>query len=200
MGSARRETGMSIIEIKVALEYIEPAITRVLQVPSTIRLDRLHLIVQAAMGWTNSHLYMFEAGGATWGLPDPDFGGDDLPANKTTLAELIEDTGTRTIRYIYDFGDSWEHKLEIGNIIDPVPGDLYPRLTDISGRCPPEDVGGFPGYEQFLEAMADPKHPEHAHLKDWYGGNFDPKIPDSDEHRFEVLRLAKRWKPKKAVN
>jgi hypothetical protein len=191
---------MSIIEIKVALEYIEPAITRVLQVPSTIRLDRLHLIVQAAMGWTNSHLYMFEAGGATWGLPDPDFGGDDLPANKTTLAELIEDTGTRTIRYIYDFGDSWEHKLEIGNIIDPVPGDLYPRLTDISGRCPPEDVGGFPGYEQFLEAMADPKHPEHAHLKDWYGGNFDPKIPDSDEHRFEVLRLAKRWKPKKAVN
>jgi hypothetical protein len=191
---------MSIIEIKVALEYIEPAITRVLQVPSTIRLDRLHLIVQAAMGWTNSHLYMFEAGGATWGLPDPDFGGDDLPANKTTLAELIEDTGTRTIRYIYDFGDSWEHKLEIGNIIDPVPGDLYPRLTDISGRCPPEDVGGFPGYEQFLEATADPKHPEHAHLKDWYGGNFDPKIPDSDEHRFEVLRLAKRWKPKKAVN
>ncbi len=191
---------MSIIEIKVALEYIEPAITRVLQVPSTIRLDRLHLIVQAAMGWTNSHLYMFEAGGATWGLPDPDFGGDDLPANKTTLAELIEDTGTRTIRYIYDFGDSWEHKLEIGNIIDPVPGDLYPRLTDISGRCPPEDVGGFPGYEQFLEAMADPKHPEHAHLKDWYGGNFDPKIPDSDEHRFEVLRLAKRWNPKKAVN
>ena len=81
---------MRIIELKITLEYIEPAVTRTLQVPSSIRLDRLHLTIQAAMGWTNSHLYMFEAGGATWGLPDPDFGGDDLPANKTTLAELIE--------------------------------------------------------------------------------------------------------------
>ena len=130
----------------------------------------------------------------------PVIGGDDLPANKTTLAELIEDTRARTIRYIYDFGDSWEHKLEIGSITEPVPSDLYPRLKDISGRCPPENVGGFPGYEQFVKAMADPKHPEHATLKDWYGGTFDPKNPDSDEHRFEVLRLAKRWKPKKAVN
>ena len=129
---------MSIIEIKVTLEYIEPAITRTLQVPSTIRLDSLHLTLQAAMGWTNSHLYMFEASGATWGIPDPDFGGDDLPASKTTLAEMIEDTGAHSIRYIYDFGDSWEHRLEIGQITDPVPGDLYPRLTDIAGRCHPK--------------------------------------------------------------
>lgn len=191
---------MSIIAIKVTLEYIEPAVTRTLQVPSNIRLDRLHLILQAAMGWTNSHLYMFEVGGATWGLPDPDFGGDDLPANKTALAELIEDTGARSIRYIYDFGDNWEHQLQIGKVTDPKPGDLYPRLTEISGQCPPEDVGGFPGYEAFLEAMADPKHPEHAHLKEWFGGSFDPITPPADELRFEVLRLAKRWKPKKTIN
>lgn len=94
---------MSIIALKITLEYIEPAVTRTLQVPANIRLDRLHLTIQAAMGWTNSHLYMFEAGGATWGLPDPDFGGEDLPANKTTLAEVIEDTGARTINYLYDY-------------------------------------------------------------------------------------------------
>ena len=191
---------MSIIEIKVTLEYIEPAVTRTLQVPSNIRLDRLHLTLQAAMGWTNSHLYMFEAGGATWGVPDPDFGGDDLPASKTTLIKLIEDTGARSIRYIYDFGDSWEHKLRIGKITDPVPGELSPRLSEISGRCPPEDVGGFPGYEEFLEAVANPKHPEHAHLTERYGDTFDPNTPDTDELRFEVLKLAKRWKPKKAAN
>ena len=191
---------MSIIELKVTLEYIEPAVTRILLVPADIRLDRLHLTLQAAMGWTNSHLYMFEAEGTTWGLPDPDFGGDDLPANKTTLAGVLEDTGARTIRYIYDFGDSWEHMLQISKITDPIPGDLYPRLTDISGRCPPEDVGGFPGYEEFVEAMADPKHPEHASLKEWYGGAFDPSTPPADELRFEVLRLAKRWKAKKPVN
>ncbi|MEQ9586367.1 MAG: plasmid pRiA4b ORF-3 family protein [Parvibaculaceae bacterium] len=191
---------MSIIEIKVALEYIEPTVTRTLQVPSDIRLDRLHLTLQAAMGWTNSHLYMFEAEGATWGLPDPDFGGDDLPANKTTLAEVLTDTGARSIRYIYDFGDSWEHKLQIGKVSDLMPGDLYPCLTDISGRCPPEDVGGFPGYEEFLGAMANPKHPEHANLKEWYGGPFDPSTPPADELRLEVLKLAKRWKPKKTIS
>jgi len=114
--------------------------------------------------------------------------------------DLDRSTLAAWVRYIYDFGDSWEHKLEIGQITVPVPGNLYPRLTDIAGRCPPEDVGGFPGYEEFLEAMADPKHPEHAHLKEWYGGTFDPKTTPTDELRFEVLRLARRLKPKKAVN
>ncbi len=112
------------------------------------------------------------------------------------VAELIEDAGTGTIKYLYDFGDSWDHKIKIGTISEPVHGELYPRLTDIAGRCPPEDVGGAPGYEGFLEAMGDRMHPEHADLKTWYGDDFDPNIPDSDELRLEVLKLAKRWKPK----
>ena len=91
---------------------------------------------------------------------------------------------------------SWEHSLSVGKVTDAVPGDLYPRLTDISGRCPPEDVGGIPGYEEFLEAMADPEHPEHADLQEWYGATFDPIVPPADELRLEVLKLAKRWKPK----
>lgn len=189
-----RRTVMSIVEVKVTLEHVEPAVTRTLQVPADIRLDRLHLTLQAAMGWTNSHLYMFEADGVTWGLLHSDFGDNDLPANETTLAEVIEETGARTILYSYDFGDSWEHKLQIGKVTDPVPGEHYPKLTDISGRCPPEDVGGFPGYEAFLEAMADPKHPEHKHFRAWYGNTFDPRMPDADERRFEVLKLAKQLK------
>ena len=188
---------MSIIELKVMLEEIHPAVSRTLSVPADLRLDRLHLTLQAAMGWTNSHLYMFQAGGARWGLPDPEFDSDDLPANKTTLAEMIEDTGARTVTYIYDFGDYWVHKIRIGKVSDPVPGELYPRLTKVAGRCPPEDVGGSTGYETFLDAVADPEHPEHAELIRWYGGDFDPNTPDSDELRLDVLKLAKRWKPKK---
>ena len=185
---------MNIVEIKVTLEDVEPPVRRALQVPADIRLDRLHLTLQAAMGWTNSHLYMFEAGGARWGLPDPDFGGDDLPANKSSLWDVMEDTGTKIIRYTYDFGDGWEHTLKIGKISEPVPGDLYPRLTQATGRCPPEDVGGFPGYENFLDAMADPNHPDHEDLKDWYGGIFDPNLIETDELTLQVLQLAKRWK------
>jgi hypothetical protein len=191
---------MSIVEIKVTLENIEPAVRRTLQVPVNIRLDRLHLTLQAAMGWTNSHLYKFAAGGAAWGAPDPDFGGYELPANKTTLAEVLEDTGARSIRYVYDFGDNWEHKLQVGEIADPAPGNLYPRLTDVAGRCPPEDVGGSPGFKDFLKAMADSAHPEHLHLKEWHGGLFDAGTPPADELRFEVLKLAKSWKPKKMIN
>jgi hypothetical protein len=81
-----------------------------------------------------------------------------------------------------------------------LPGDIYPRLTDIAGRCPPEDVGGFPVYEEFVDAMANTKHPEHAHLKEWYGGSFDPSTPPTDELRFDVLKLAKRWKPKNTIH
>lgn len=72
---------MSIIDLRITLEYVEPAVTRSLKVPSNIRLDRLHLIIQAAMGWHNCHLYEFMAAGASWGVPDPNFGGDALPVN-----------------------------------------------------------------------------------------------------------------------
>ena len=188
---------MSIIALKIALEYIEPAVTRTLQVSANIRLARLHLTIQAAMGWTNSHLYMFEAGGATWGPPDPDFGTDDLPANKTTLAELIEDTGARSINYLYDFGDDWVHDLTCSAAKAADPNETYPRLTAVAGTCPPEDIGGPPGYEMFCEAMADPKHPEHKNLKDWYGGAFDPKAPPQARLRAIVLGLAKRWAGRK---
>ena len=140
---------------------------------------------------------MFEAAGATWGLTDPDFGNDDLPANKTTLQELIEDTGVRTLMYLYDFGDSWEHKLRIGKMTEPAPGELYPRLTDIKGTCPPEDIGGVPGYYYFLEALADNNHPEHDELKEWHGEDFDPESPNADTLRRHVSQLAKRWKPRK---
>ena len=44
--------------------------------------------------------------------------------------------------------------------------------------------------------MADPEHPEHADLQEWYGATFDPIVPPADELRLEVLKLAKRWKPK----
>ena len=188
---------MSIVELKITLEDVEPAVSRTLQVPLDIRLDRLHLTIQEAMGWYNCHLYSFMAAGASWGVPDPDWDGDDLPANKSTLRDVIEDTGITTLEYIYDFGDNWEHRIKIGKISDPVPGELYPKLTAVKGKCPPEDVGSTPGYEEFLEAMADPEHPEHEEMKEWYGRDFNPHEPETKGLKAEVLRLAKKWKPRK---
>ncbi len=188
---------MSIVELKITLEDVEPPVSRTLQVPLDIRLDRLHLTIQQAMGWYNCHLYSFMAAGASWGVLDPDWDGDDLPANKSTLWDVIEDTGIKTLEYVYDFGDNWEHRIKIGKISDPLPGELYPKLTGVTGKCPPEDVGGIPGHEAFLEAIADPKHPEHEEMKEWYGRDFDPHEPETKELKAEVLRLAKKWKPRK---
>ena len=42
------------------------------------------------------------------------------------------------------------------------PALTYPALIEPIGRCPPEDVGGPPGYEEFLAALADPGHKRHA--------------------------------------
>ncbi len=188
---------MSIIELKITLEDIEPAVTRTLKAPLDIRLDRLHLVIQAAMGWENDHLYEFVVENTRWGLPDPDFGSEALSAAKASLADVIEAAGSAPIRYVYDFGDNWDHQIKPGKIADPAPSELYPKLTGVTGKCPPEDVGGFPGYEAFLDAMTDPKHPEHEHLKEWYGADFDPNAPATDELKLEVHKLAKKWKPRK---
>ena len=148
---------MDIIEIRVTLDDVVPAVIRILQVPADLPLDRLHLTLQAAMGWTNTHLYMFRAGHATWGVPDPEFDDTTLAADKTSLAKVISEAGASAITYIYDFGDSWEHRIDIISRTKAEPGETIPRLTGINGTCPPEDVGGPPGYAEFLAAKADKK-------------------------------------------
>ncbi len=134
----------SIARLKVTLDDVEPAVLRRLEVPLDLRLDRLHLVLQAALGWTNSHLWEFRARDVGWGIPDPEWDARSGPldARKTTLLRVLEDTGTKTLTYLYDFGDGWEHTIKIERIAAAHPGLTYPVLLEAVGRCPPEDVGG----------------------------------------------------------
>ena len=132
----------TIARLKITLDNVEPKVLRRIEVPLSIRLDRLHMMLQATLGWTDSHLYELRVGDTGWGIPDPDCGDGPLDARKATLLAILEDTGAKTLRYLYDFGDGWEHTIEIERLIDIVPGVLYPRLIEAIGRCPPEDVGG----------------------------------------------------------
>ena len=154
----------TIARLKITLDGVKPAVLRGVEVPSDIRLDRLHLTIQAAMGWTNSHLYELRAGDVGWSTPNPDadWTGDFLDARKARLDDVLEDMGTKKLVYLYDFGDGWEHTINVERLADPEPGVLYPRLVKVSGRCPPEDCGGPWGYAEFLEAINDPKHERHA--------------------------------------
>ena len=189
-------TAHTIARLKITLNGVKPAVLRRVEVPFDISLDRLHLVIQAAMGWTNSHLYEIRAGGAGWStpLPDVDGGRDFLDARKAKLDDVLADVGAKTLRYVYDFGDGWEHTIKVERLADPEPGALYPRLTEASGRCPPEDVGGPWGYAEFLEAMNDPRHERHAELAGWIDEKeFDPTAVDSDRRAQSVAALAQHW-------
>ena len=188
----------TIARLKISLDDAKPAVLRRVEVPFDIRLDRLHLTIQAAMGWTNSHLYEIRAGNVGWSTPDPDadWASDFIDARKARLGDILEDIGTKTLAYLYDFGDGWEHTIKIEHLADPEPGVLYPRLIEVSGRCPPEDCGGPWGYAELLEAIKDPKHERHAELTEWIGYDFDPDADDAEGLSAEVAALAKAWSRK----
>jgi len=186
-------TANSIARLHVTLNDVKPPVQRRVEVPLAIRLDRLHLVLQAAIGWTNSHLHEIRARDVGWGMPDPDFGDGPLDAKKARLIDVLEDAGVKTVKYLYDFGDGWEHTVKVERITDAIPGLAYPVLIDATGRCPPEDVGGPWGYDEFLDALADPAHENHAETAEWIGEPFDPKAVDVEALSDDVAALAKAW-------
>jgi len=191
-------TSAAIARLKITLDHVKPAVLRRVEVPFDIKLDRLHLTIQAAMGWTNSHLYELRAGGVGWSTPYPggDGSNDFLDARKAKLDDVLEDVGTKTLRYLYDFGDGWEHTIKVERLTDPEPGVLYPRLIEAKGRCPPEDVGGPWGYAEFLDAIGNPKHKRHREFKEWFEDDFDPDQPNADVLAEHINRLASNWSRK----
>jgi pRiA4b ORF-3-like protein len=189
-------TAASIAHLRIKLDDVEPAVVRHVEVPLTTRLDRLHLVLQTAMGWTNSHLYEIRLRDIGWGRPDPYFGDGPLDASKARLIDVLQDVGARSLKYLYDFGDGWEHSVRIERITDALPGIAYPRLIEATGRCPPEDVGGPSGYREFLGAIANPNHQEHAETLQWIGGQFDPSNADAETLAQAVHSLAKKWSRK----
>ena len=153
---------MSTTRLRITLRDVHPAVTRVLDVPTSTTLPELHELLQAAMGWTDSHLHQFVAGERRWGVPSED-SWDDQELDETAAA--LKDLPAR-FDYHYDFGDSWEHDIEVLGRGAPTPG-----LVEGEGACPPEDCGGVSGYAELLTALADPQHEEYEHLTSWSAGH-----------------------------
>jgi hypothetical protein len=149
------------------------------------------------MGWENCHLYEFRTRGDRWGLVDPDFVElDVISAKEATLAELLKRSGAKTFKYVYDFGDGWEHTVKVEALDQPATGAGYPRLLEARRRCPPEDVGGPWGYARYLKALADPDHERHDEFVEWRGPGFDPALVDEATIRKAFDRLAKKASPR----
>jgi hypothetical protein len=161
-----------LYEIRVQLQEIEPLIWRVLRVPSRTSLLRLHRILQRAMGWTNSHLHLFEVDGKRYGEPSTEWDIEVLDSRKMTL-EKIFSGGRTSFLYEYDLGDSWRHKI---TLLGTVEGESEEKLACTAGAraCPPEDCGGTMGYYELLVALSDPDHEDHDAMLEWVGGKYDP--------------------------
>ncbi|HWF22453.1 MAG TPA: plasmid pRiA4b ORF-3 family protein [Acidimicrobiales bacterium] len=171
----RRLSDATTIQLRVSLLGPEPTIWRRLQVPGEVRLSKFHAILQAAMGWENSHLHSFEVAGQSYEAPDEEVDDEDdavVDEDSVMLADLVE-VGM-SFSYVYDFGDGWNHEIVVESM-EPVPQTLNVAVClEGQGACPPEDCGGVDGFAQLVEAISDPDHDEHQEYRDWVGGSFDP--------------------------
>lgn len=163
-----------VYQLRIELLDVRPAVWRRLLVPGSIKLHILHVALLRTMGWAGGHLHEFVIGHDHYGEPDPDF---DMPPpvqrdDRVTLAAALG--GRKSFTYLYDFGDGWDHRVSVEKLLPPDPELKWPLCLDGANACPPEDVGGPPGYAEFLEAIGDPTHEEHDAMLDWCGGDFDP--------------------------
>ncbi len=168
-----------VYQLKVTLRRSDPPIWRRLQVRGDTTLARLHTLLQRAMGWSDSHIHEFDVGGVRYGVPIMEWPPEERARNERRfrLDQIVATVGDQFV-YDYDFGDAWHLDVLVEAVLLPEPGTRYPRCLAGARACPPEDVGGIPGYADFLAALGDPDHYEHELWTEWIGGSFDPEALD----------------------
>ena len=169
-------------QLRIVLLHAKPPIWRRVLVPPSMHLDILHHVIQVVMGWEDRHLHMFRKDNRRYSIPDPwrhqfRMPGTprDLDERKYRIHHLLASEGD-WMTYMYDFGDSWEHKVTLQKILPHKRGARLPACISGRRRCPPEDCGGVWGYEEMLKSLANPKAEDHEHVKEWIGEDFDPEV------------------------
>jgi hypothetical protein len=174
--TAKTKTDAWVYELRISLQEILPPIWRLIQVPSALRLCCLHDALQAVIGWTDSHLHRFEKDGKQWGVPehfehfeDDDDDIDIIDESGARIGDILTTPGD-SVLYVYDFGDNWRHSVVLEKTLPASAPMIRPVCVAGERHCPPEDVGGVPGYQEFLEVVFDPSHEEFDHYVQWAGG------------------------------
>ena len=191
MSSQKTDTNQDIFQLKLVLMGIKPPIWRRILVSKKTTFYDLHHILQIAMGWDNYHLYQFETEGMCIGLPEYLDEFDEVEmveAATVALEDVILGTNTKFC-YEYDFGDSWRHQIELEKVLPLDSSNQYPFCIAGARRCPPEDCGGIPGYENFIEAINNKRHPEHKSNLTWVGGQYDATYFDKESINAELGSL-----------
>ncbi len=179
----------NILQFKVTLKGIRPPIWRRILIEENITFARFSHIINYAMGWNGGHLHSFYL---KTGLGNGEVEITDAETAKEFWgqAPLVEDKVkvsaslfliSKKCKYTYDYGDDWEHTVTLEKILPRDPDMEYPACIKGKRACPPDDVGGVWGYQEFLEIIKDPEHPEHEETLEWVGGEFDPDYFDPEE-------------------
>jgi hypothetical protein len=178
---------------------VQPVVWRRILVPGSYSFWDLHVAVQDSMGWKDCHLHESEVAASPGephlliGIPlDEPSSGPALVPGWEVAIETVFRGMARVASYRYDFGDDWTHAVVFEQFARAKPGSRLPVCLDGAGACPPEDCGGPHGYQHLLEALADPKDPEHDDMVEWAGGGFDPHAFTPSKVKFDDPK--DRWK------
>jgi hypothetical protein len=203
-------------ELKITLRGSKPPIWRRVAVPSDIRLSDLHYVIQIVMGWENSHLHQFtfpdnrpkptreeinelrqtgrwdkleECMRRDHCISDIRFELEDIEdEKKVKLSELAPAVKSKFV-YEYDFGDGWDHNIEVVKIGPPAEGTRYPVCLAGKFACPPEDCGGVWGYYEKLEILKNPKHKDYKDILGWMPPGFNPERLNLEAINAELAEL-----------
>ncbi len=169
----RKSSGSGdIFQFRINLKNIEPSIWRRIQVRDCT-LEELHEYIQAAMGWENYHLHQFTIDGVEFGPVAPGampFGPEFEDETRVLLSDVLAKKSKRVrFGYTYDFVDDWQHEILFEGNPDAASQQRYPICVEGERACPPEDIGGPWGFADYLVALADPSHEQHAEMLEWRG-------------------------------
>lgn len=167
-----------LLQFEVSLQHIRPRIWRRFEIDAKATFEDLHLAIQDAFGWQQTHLYEFRRGArgvALARMPSPkgqDFWedlGEAPDADRARVADAFTVAGANAkCVYVYDFGDRWGHLVRLRKVVE-TKERVMRRLLAGKRSGPPEDCGGVPGYYGCCEFVATGTHPEHGDFGDWLG-------------------------------
>lgn len=162
-------TKNSTLQLLVELDVVTPKVWRRILVPSSVKMSRLHDMIQSAMGWTNSHMHAFEVGDTRYGMCFDDDPDDEIDEMSVTVGQALREQ--ERFAYEYDFGDGWTHTITIEAEYRTRNSLKFAICLAGESACPPEDVGGPSGFDRFLQALADANHEEHEDYVRWNDGD-----------------------------
>ncbi|MBN1674542.1 MAG: plasmid pRiA4b ORF-3 family protein [Kiritimatiellae bacterium] len=188
-----------VYQFRITLNQTQPPVWRRIQVPETYSFWDLHVAISDCMPWDDCHEHLFTVKNPTIvadeeiGIPNEDRAEDEpevAPGWEVDMAPFFT-FRYPAARYVYDFGDNWEHTVRLEKIFPREKEVAYPRCIGGRRACPPEDCGGISGYAELLAIIRDPSHKDYRETLEWLGGEFDPESFAPESVRFDDPD--KRW-------